>query len=110
VIRFAKSFRITPLLFRKKKAQIYRIYRLQAPIDIYYDTVGSFVVGLMSNNMQYKMAELIKKNNVDLNRFENTSIGAMKAISNGGMYGIPVFNISSATSTKTSSKNSAFLI
>jgi multiple sugar transport system substrate-binding protein len=66
------------------------------PIDIYYESVGQFVEGLVNNNMQLDMTDLIKKANVDLARFEPSTIEAIKTISKGGIYGLPVNNLTLA--------------
>ncbi|MBD2861952.1 ABC transporter substrate-binding protein [Paenibacillus oceani] len=60
-------------------------------IDIYYDSIGNFSEGLLVNRLEYDLSELIKKNSVDLNRFEPTVVDAMKQISGGKMYGLPVY-------------------
>jgi len=61
-------------------------------IDIYWDSIGKLANGLFAYDMQYDMTELIKKYKVDLNRFEPTIVEAIKQMSGGKMYGVPVFN------------------
>lgn len=59
-------------------------------IDIYWDSIGNFESRLMEYGLQFDMNELIRKHGVDLNALEPTVIEAMKQISGGSMYGIPV--------------------
>jgi multiple sugar transport system substrate-binding protein len=61
-------------------------------IDIYYDSIGNFSDGLFGYQMQYDMSDLIKKSGIDLTKFEPTLIDAMREISGGKMYGLPVYN------------------
>ncbi|GAA4836204.1 hypothetical protein GCM10023310_12140 [Paenibacillus vulneris] len=85
------QYKITYL--QKTKGQtLDELMAANAPIDIYWESVGQFVSGLIKYKLEYDMTPLIQKNNVDLSRFEPTTIEAMKAISNGGMYGLPVSN------------------
>jgi multiple sugar transport system substrate-binding protein len=60
-------------------------------IDIYYESIGGFFSSVPENNLQFDMSELIKKNNVDLNRFEPTVVGAMKQNAGGQIWGLPVY-------------------
>lgn len=60
------------------------------PIDIYWDSVGYFLGGMQASGMQYDMTELIKKANIDLSRFETTDLDAMRQMSDGKLYGLPV--------------------
>jgi multiple sugar transport system substrate-binding protein len=60
------------------------------PFDIYFDSIGNFVDGL-NTNLQMDMTDLIKKHKIDLNRFEPSLIEAIRQISGGKIYGLPVF-------------------
>jgi multiple sugar transport system substrate-binding protein len=60
------------------------------PIDIYWDSVGYFVGGIQESGMQYDMTELIGKSKLDMSRFEASDIDAMKQMSGGKLYGLPV--------------------
>ncbi|MDF2721805.1 MAG: extracellular solute-binding protein family 1, partial [Paenibacillus sp.] len=60
-------------------------------IDLIYDSVGLFLGSTVKYNLQYDMSRLIAESKVDLNRFEPTAIDAMKSMSDGGMYGLPIF-------------------
>ena len=62
------------------------------PIDLYWESVGQFMTGIMQFELQYDMTDLIKKHNIDLNRLEPTTVDAMRQMSGGKMYGIPVIN------------------
>lgn len=64
-------------------------------IDLLYHTIGNFEYALSQYNLQYDMTELIKTNKIDLNKFEPTVIEAIKQVSDGKMYALPVnvFNI-----------------
>lgn len=61
-------------------------------IDIYIDSIGQ--IGLKSSlldlGLQHDMSDLVKKHNVDLSRFEPTTIDAIKLM--GGLYGLPISN------------------
>lgn len=62
-------------------------------IDIFWESIGGFSTYLLGHDLQYDMAELIEKHGIDVNRFEQTSIDAIKQISGEQrIYGIPVFN------------------
>ncbi|UUZ79145.1 extracellular solute-binding protein [Paenibacillus sp. P26] len=60
-------------------------------IDIYYESIGGFFSNVPDNNLQFDMSELIKKYNLDLNRFEPTAIEAMKQNAGGQFWGLPVY-------------------
>ena len=59
-------------------------------IDLYIDSIGILAnpKALIDLNLQYDMSELIKKHNIDLKKFEPTTIEAIKNF--GGLYGLPV--------------------
>jgi ABC-type glycerol-3-phosphate transport system substrate-binding protein len=58
------------------------------PIDIILDSIGAAPSNLIQYEFQYDITELVKKHNVDLNRFEPTFVDAVKQL--GGLYGLPV--------------------
>ncbi|WP_028552611.1 ABC transporter substrate-binding protein [Paenibacillus sp. UNC451MF] len=60
-------------------------------IDIYYESIGGFFSSVPDNNLQYDMSDLVKKYNLDLNRFEPSTIEAMKKNTGGQLWGIPVY-------------------
>ncbi|MFE5318732.1 ABC transporter substrate-binding protein [Paenibacillus sp. NPDC056579] len=79
--------------FQKTKGQsLEELLAANTPIDIYWESVGQFVGGLLKYELQYDMTPLIQANKIDLSQFEPTTIDAMKMISNGKMYGLPVSN------------------
>lgn len=63
-----------------------------AKIDIFIDSIGQ--IGLKGSfleiELQEDLTELVKKHKVDLNRFEPTTIDAIKLM--GGLYGLPISN------------------
>ncbi|WP_284645479.1 ABC transporter substrate-binding protein [Paenibacillus silviterrae] len=61
-------------------------------IDIYWDSIGGFMDGLINNGMQLDMTDLAKKHNVDMGRLEPVVADSIKQIDSAKMYGIPVFN------------------
>lgn len=61
-------------------------------IDIFYGSIGSFPAHVTETNLQLDMSELVKKHQIDLNRFEPTLIDAIRSISGGKLYGLPLFN------------------
>jgi multiple sugar transport system substrate-binding protein len=59
-------------------------------IDIFWTSIGNYETALFEHGLQFDMTDLIKKHGIDLNRLEPTVIEAMKQISGGKMYGLPV--------------------
>ncbi|MDF2725536.1 MAG: extracellular solute-binding protein family 1, partial [Paenibacillus sp.] len=59
-------------------------------IDIFWTSIGNYETALFENGLQFDMTELIKKHGIDLNRLEPSVIEAMKQISGGKMYGLPI--------------------
>ncbi|MEF3306327.1 ABC transporter substrate-binding protein [Paenibacillus sp. GYB003] len=60
--------------------------------DIHWDSIGVLAKPLLNYNFQYDMTELIKKHQIDLSRIEDMPLDAMRKLSNGGLYGLPVTN------------------
>lgn len=60
--------------------------------DLYFDSIGNYESRMFDNGLQVDMTDLIRTHGIDLNRFEPSIIEAMKQISDGKMYGLPVFN------------------
>jgi multiple sugar transport system substrate-binding protein len=79
-IQFAKGNSFDELLTRGEK------------IDIYWDSISTFSSNVVDYGLQYDMTELVKRSKMDLSRFEDVPLEAVKRFSNGGMYGIPVTN------------------
>ncbi|CAG7618346.1 hypothetical protein PAESOLCIP111_02106 [Paenibacillus solanacearum] len=59
-------------------------------VDLVWDSIGLYPDTIMKYNLQFDMSDLIAKRKIDLNRFEPTMVDAMKKMSGGGMYGLPV--------------------
>ncbi|ULL13586.1 extracellular solute-binding protein [Paenibacillus sp. H1-7] len=61
-------------------------------IDIFIDSIGQIGLkgSLLDIGLNQDMTELVKKHNVDLNRFEPTTLEAVKVM--GGLYGLPIGN------------------
>ncbi|CAG7636331.1 ABC transporter substrate-binding protein [Paenibacillus allorhizosphaerae] len=62
--------------------------------DILIFSIGHTHLNLLRNDFQYDLTDLIKKKNVDLNRFEPFTIQQQKEIAGGGIYGLPLSNTS----------------
>jgi multiple sugar transport system substrate-binding protein len=60
-------------------------------IDIYYESVNYFHT-VINYQLAYDMTDLIKKHNIDLSSFEPTMLDYAKAMSNNGIYGLPVWS------------------
>jgi len=62
--------------------------------DIFIFSIGHTHLNLIRNGFNYDISELIKKKNVDLNRFEPFTIDQQREIAGGGIYGLPLSNTS----------------
>ncbi|CAG7626229.1 ABC transporter substrate-binding protein [Paenibacillus allorhizosphaerae] len=60
-------------------------------IDIIWESIGNFA-NMLQYNIQTDMTALIKKHNIDTSHIEPTMIEAVKAMSDGKMYVLPVVN------------------
>lgn len=61
-------------------------------IDIVFASIGALHSRLIAYDLQSDISDLIKKYNYDLNRLDDTAVGIMKGVADGGMYGLPVTN------------------
>jgi multiple sugar transport system substrate-binding protein len=63
-----------------------------ANIDIFIDSIGQIGLegSLIDLGLNQDVSDLVKKHNIDLNRFEPTTIEAVKVM--GGLYGLPISN------------------
>ncbi|MEF3306794.1 ABC transporter substrate-binding protein [Paenibacillus sp. GYB003] len=61
-------------------------------IDIVWESIGLFPRGPLPYKLQYDMTERIKLHQIDTSRIEPTLIAAIKEMSGGGMYALPVIN------------------
>ncbi|TVY05695.1 ABC transporter substrate-binding protein [Paenibacillus cremeus] len=61
-------------------------------IDIFIDSIGQIGLkgSLLDIGLNQDISDLVKKHNVDLSRFEPTTIDAVKVM--GGLYGLPISN------------------
>lgn len=59
--------------------------------DITYHSIGFYENYTIPYNLQYDMTDLLKKHNVDLSRFEPSTIEAIKQLSGGKIYSLPVY-------------------
>ncbi|TMV47278.1 carbohydrate ABC transporter substrate-binding protein [Paenibacillus mesophilus] len=58
-------------------------------IDVIYASVGMIHENVLKNGLAYDMTELAKLNNLDLGKFEPSTIDLIRQISGGALYGIP---------------------
>jgi multiple sugar transport system substrate-binding protein len=65
---------------------------LDNTVDINFDSIGNIPSCLLLFDLQKDMSDLIKKHNLDLNKFEPKAVKGMKDLAEGKMYGVPVFN------------------
>lgn len=75
-----------------KGTNIKELLTAGTPVDIVFDSIGLIYGSLMNNELQYDISPLIQKYKTDLNRFEPITVDTMKALADGGMYGLPVGN------------------
>ncbi|MCS7461918.1 extracellular solute-binding protein [Paenibacillus doosanensis] len=61
-------------------------------IDIFIDSIGQIGLkgSLLDIGLNQDLTDLVKKHNVDLNRFEPTTLEAIQVM--GGLYGMPISN------------------
>ncbi|MBD2864098.1 ABC transporter substrate-binding protein [Paenibacillus oceani] len=62
-------------------------------VDIVYNTIEYIAEPLLGTGLEYDMTELIKKHNVDLNRFEPTIIDGIRGMAGGKIYMLPITNM-----------------
>ncbi|WP_028552659.1 ABC transporter substrate-binding protein [Paenibacillus sp. UNC451MF] len=60
-------------------------------IDIYYESIGAFFSNVPDYGIQFDMSDLVKKYKLDVNRFEPTTLEAMKQNAGGQLWGLPVY-------------------
>ncbi|MDF2720014.1 MAG: extracellular solute-binding protein family 1 [Paenibacillus sp.] len=78
-------------IFSQKGTTLPEMITSGTRFDITYHSIGFYENFLIPNGLHYDMTELIKKHKVDLSRFEPTSIDAIKQLSGGKMYSLPVY-------------------
>lgn len=62
----------------------------KAQIDLFWTSIGNYETALFEHKLETDMTELIRKHGLDLQALEPTVIDAMKQISGGKLYGVPV--------------------
>lgn len=62
-------------------------------VDIVYNSIEYVMEPLLANGLEYDMTELIKKHQVDLDRFEPSLIEGIKNMADGKMYLFPITNM-----------------
>jgi multiple sugar transport system substrate-binding protein len=80
-----------------KDIKVEQLIASNTPIDIVFETIGSLPDRLIGTKLNTDISDLVKKHNIDLDRFEPTLIQGMRLIANGGLYGLPVENQVMAT-------------
>lgn len=78
-------------IFSQKGTTLPEMLTSGTRFDITYHSIGFYENFLIPNGLEYDMTGLIKTHNVDLSRFEPTSIEAIKQMSGGNMYSLPVY-------------------
>ncbi|TMV44708.1 extracellular solute-binding protein [Paenibacillus mesophilus] len=73
-----------------KGTQLTDLITTNTRFDIFYQSIGNFEAAAFPVDIQYDMAELIKKHGIDLSRLDPTVVDAVKQASGGKMYGLPV--------------------
>lgn len=61
-------------------------------IDLIFDSRNSFPGTMLGYDQQMDMTDLLKKHDVDLNRFEPTLVDYIKGLGDGEVYGLPLEN------------------
>lgn len=60
--------------------------------DIFFASIGNYESALFEYKLERDMTSLIADEKIDMTKFDASIIEAMKQISGGKMYGLPVFN------------------
>lgn len=59
-------------------------------VDLYYESIGGFFSTMPRTKTEFDLSPMIKRDNVDLGRFEPTLIDALKENGKGQIWGLPV--------------------
>lgn len=62
-------------------------------VDIVYNSIENIVPELIGTNSQYDMTELIKKHDVDLSKFDQTTMDGIRTMGDGKIFFLPVTNM-----------------
>lgn len=65
-------------------------------IDVYWQAVDNTIPNMLQYQLQYDMSDLIKKHGIDLSKLEPSSIQAIRDMSDGKMYALPLVNNTAA--------------
>ncbi|WP_079912705.1 ABC transporter substrate-binding protein [Paenibacillus sp. 32352] len=67
------------------------------PIDIIYESSGNIFDGLINPGLAMDITDKIKQHNIDLSRFDQGPIDVMRQLAKGGIYGLPVNDMTMVT-------------
>jgi len=73
-----------------KGAQLADLMAAGQQIDVFWQAVDVTVQQMQEYKLEYDMSELIKKHGLELNTLEKSSIDAIRALSGGKMYALPL--------------------
>jgi multiple sugar transport system substrate-binding protein len=79
-------------IFNGKGTTVEDLIGAGTTIDIYWQDVNSTIPNLLQYGMQYDMSGLIKQFKIDLATLDPTSVAAIKDMSGGKMYALPLVN------------------
>src|SRR5690606_16790797 len=60
-------------------------------IDVIFESINQFTSGPLAHKAAEDMEPLLKAHGVDLSRLEQTSLDAMRAMTGGKLFGVPVY-------------------
>jgi len=75
---------------RPKLGNVEELLTAGQEIDLIWDSIGYFMDTTIPYNLNYDMSQLIEQHNIDLSKYDSTIVNAMKQMSNGSMYGVPI--------------------
>ncbi|MDF2651441.1 MAG: extracellular solute-binding protein family 1 [Paenibacillus sp.] len=76
----------------KKGTTLVELTATGQPVDIVISTIENMPGPLFGAGQQYDMTDLIKKQQIDLSKFEQTTIDRVKSMGEGKIYFLPVTN------------------
>lgn len=79
-------------IFNGKGTTIEDVISSGVTIDIVWGDVNSTIPQLLNYGLQHDMSELIKLNNVPVQNLEPTAVQAVRDMSDGKMYALPIIN------------------
>lgn len=78
---------------KNKGTSINELITAGTKIDLIFESIGGIGDGLIRPGLAEDMTDMVKKANIDLNRFDTTLIDGVRAVSGGKLYGLPVYNM-----------------